>query len=178
MEIITPRLKLREFVETDFEAYRDMDAQPEMHTFERKPPSKDESRESLESFINSQREVPRTIYKFAITIPPENSVRGLLKLSREWEAIHQWEVGWAIHPQFWGKGYASEAAWFVMDWAFREFLIHRIVAYCHSDNSASVHVMEKLGMRQEGRLRETRWLNDKWWDEYVYAILEKEWENL
>jgi ribosomal-protein-alanine N-acetyltransferase len=38
-----------------------------------------------------------------------------------------------------------------------------------------VRVMEKLGMHCDGQLRETRWLNGRWWDEYVYAILDKEW---
>jgi RimJ/RimL family protein N-acetyltransferase len=36
--------------------------------------------------------------------------------------------------------------------------------------------MEKLGMHQDGLLRETRWLRGMWNDEYVYAILEKEWK--
>ena len=35
---------------------------------------------------------------------------GILKLSRQWERIREWEVGWAVHPCEWGKGYASEAA--------------------------------------------------------------------
>jgi RimJ/RimL family protein N-acetyltransferase len=99
-----------------------------------------------------------------------------LKFARQWEAIREWEVGWAIHPDEWGKGYATEAARQVMDWGFRELDIHRIVAFCHASNSASVRVMEKLGMHQDGMLRETRWLRGEWWDEYVYAILEKDWK--
>ena len=175
MELSTPRLRLREFNEADYPALRDMDSHAEMHTFERVPPSESETNETLARAMKNQIENPRTTYKFAVTIPPDNSVRGLIKITREWEAIRQWEVGWAIHPQEWGKGYATEAAWFVIDWAFSEFMVHRVVAYCHVSNQASVRVMEKLGMQQEGMLRETRWLNNQWWDEYVYAVLEKEW---
>jgi ribosomal-protein-alanine N-acetyltransferase len=175
MEIITPRLKLRDFIKADYLAFRDMDARVEMHTFERVPPSEDETRETLEAAIRNQVDIPRTTYKLAITVPPDNTVRGLIKLTREWEAIRQWEVGWAVHPQEWGRGYATEAAWFAMDWAFKELMVHRVVAYCHADNMASVRVMQKLGMQPEGRLRETRWLNMQWCDEYVYAILEREW---
>jgi ribosomal-protein-alanine N-acetyltransferase len=176
MELITPRLKLREFIKADYAAFRDMDSRLEMHTFERVPPSERETLETLENALRNQGDIPRTTYKLAITIPPGNSVRGLIKLTREWEAIRQWEVGWALHPEEWGRGYASEAAWFAMDWAFRELMVHRIVAYCHADNVASVRVMEKLGMQREGRLRETRWLNQQWCDEYVYAVLDKEWK--
>lgn len=176
MELTTPRLKLREFSEADYPALRDMDSHAEINMFEKLAPSESETRQTLESAIKNQGENPRTTYKFAITIPPADSVKGLIKLTREWEAIRQWEVGWAIHPQEWGKGYATEAAWFLIDWAFSELLVHRVVAYCHAFNIASVRVMEKLGMQREGRLRETRWLNEQWWDEYVYAILEKEWK--
>jgi len=175
MELITPRLKLRDFVEADFQALREMESRPEMHIYERIPPSVEESHRSLETLISNQLEVPRTTFRFAITIPPQNTVRGLFKLTREREAIREWEVGWAVHSDEWGKGYATEAAWFVIDWAFREFNVHRIVAFCHASNAASVRVMEKLSMQQDGRLRETRWLNGEWWDEYVYAILERDW---
>jgi ribosomal-protein-alanine N-acetyltransferase len=176
MELHTPRLQLREFIRADYPAFRDMDSRVEMHTFERVPPSEIETRETLENAIINQEDVSRTTYKLAIIIPPGNSVRGLIKLTREWEAIRQWEVSWAVHPLEWGNGYATEAAWYAMDWAFRELMAHRIVAYCHTDNLASVRVMEKLGMHREGRLRETRWLNTQWCDEYIYSVLEKEWK--
>ncbi len=176
MEIITPRLHLREFIGRDIEALLAMDAKPEMHTYERDHPSIDETRSKLESYLKEQVEVPRKSFTLGITIPPEDDVRGIVKLSRQWEAIREWEVGWGIHPAEWGKGYATEAAWYLMDWGINQLNIHRIVAYCHADNSASVRVMQKLGMHQDGRLRETRWLNGGWWDEYVYAVLEKEWK--
>ena len=177
MELVTPRLRLREFVEADFLALCEMNAFPEMHTYEREQPSVAEIRRSLESYINNAVLQPRTTYQLAITVPPSDSVRGMIKLSRQWEAIREWEVGWAVHPADWGKGYATEAAWHVMDWGFRQLNIHRLVAFCHASNDASVRVMEKLGMHRDGVLRETRWLRGNWWDEYVYAILEKEWVN-
>jgi RimJ/RimL family protein N-acetyltransferase len=178
MELITQRLRLREFVEGDYLALREMDCIPEMHTYERDLPDEAETRKSLDENIRNQQEVPRTTFRFAITIPPQDAVRGILKLSRQWEAIREWEVGWALHPHEWGKGYAGEAAWQVMDWAFRELNVHRIVAFCHADNTTSVRVMEKLGMHQDGRLRETRWLKGEWWDEFVYSILDNEWRCL
>ncbi len=177
VELITPRLRLREFSETDFQAFREMDSQAEMHTFERELPGEADTRESLESFLHDPLELPRSTYRLAITILPQVIVKGIVKLSRQWEAIREWEVGWAVHPDEWGKGYATEAAWHIMDWGFGELNIHRIVAFCHASNSASVQVMEKLGMQQDGKLRETRWLHGEWWDEYVYAILDKDWKD-
>jgi ribosomal-protein-alanine N-acetyltransferase len=177
MEQITQRLRLREFVVGDFTALRDMDSRLEMHTYERDLPAETDTRNSLDEYIRDQTEMPRTSFRLAITVLPQDTVRGILKISRQWEAIREWEVGWAVHPAEWGRGYAVEAAGKVIDWAFSVLNVHRIVAFCHADNAASVRVMEKLGMHQDGRLRETRWLRGQWWDEYVYSILEREWRN-
>jgi len=175
MELFTPRLFLREFTQADFTALREMDSQEIMHTYERTPPTEAETRRTLEESLKNQTDIPRTVYRLAITIPPLDEVRGLIKLSRQWESIREWEIGWAVHPLEWGNGYATEAAWYVMDFAFRELDVHRMVAFCHVDNRASIRVMEKLGMHLDGRLRETRWLNGTWWDEYVYTLLDREW---
>jgi RimJ/RimL family protein N-acetyltransferase len=177
MELYTPRLRLRDFVEADLSALREMDLKADMHTFERELPGADDTRQALTTYLNEAMEVPRTTYRMAITIRPEDTVRGIVKLARQWEAIREWEVGWAVHPDEWGKGYATEAARYVLDWGFKHLNIHRIVAFCHTSNSASVRVMQKLGMHQDGMLRQTRWLHGEWWDEYIYAILEKDWEN-
>jgi ribosomal-protein-alanine N-acetyltransferase len=176
MEFITARLIIREFKERDFEALREIDSRPEMHIYERDLPGEADTRSALDEYIKNQLEVPRTTFRFAMTIPPEDTAVGLIKLARQWELIREWEVGWAVNPQVWGKGYAGETAWAVMDWAFRELNVHRIVAFCHVDNAASVRVMEKLGMHQDGQLRETRWLHGKWWDEYLFSILDREWK--
>jgi ribosomal-protein-alanine N-acetyltransferase len=175
MEIITPRLKLREFIEDDFTALREMDCTPEFNAYERSQVSEDETRRSLEESLSSQLEIPRTTYRLAITIPPHAVVRGIIKISCLYARIREWEVGWAVHPDEWNKGYATEAARSMLDWAFRELNSHRVVAFCHVSNAASVRVMEKLGMHRDGMLRETRWLGGAWWNEYVYAILEREW---
>lgn len=160
----------------DFRALRELDSRPEMHSYERELPGETNTRNSLDEYIRDQSETPRTSFRLAITIPPAVEPRGIIKISRQWDLIREWEVGWAVHPDEWGRGYATEAAWRVMDWAFQELKVHRIVAFCRADNAASLRVMEKLGMHQDGRLRETRWLRGMWWDEYVYSILEREWK--
>lgn len=177
VEFLTPRLRLREFVDADLSALRELETRPDFNIFERDIPDEVETRQSLRDSISTQRENPRTVYRLAITIIPVDKVKGIIKFSRLSQAIREWEIGWAMHQDEWGKGYATEAAWHVMEWAFRELNVHRIAAYCHAANSASVRVMEKLGMHQNGKLRGTRWLHGKWWDEYVYAILEKDWNN-
>ncbi len=176
MELITPRLRIREFTESDYQALRDMDLRPEFNTYERDFATEADTHALLDDSISTQLEIPRTVYRMAITIQPADLVKGVIKISTQQENIREWEVGWAVHPDEWGKGYATEAAWHIIDWVFREFNVHRVVADCNSCNVPSMRVMEKLGMKLEGRMREVRWLNGAWWDECVYAVLDTEWK--
>ena len=178
MELITPRLKLLEFTDSDYQALRDMDTRAEFNTFEREVVTEADTRQALDESISTQLDLPRTVYRLAITIKPSEMVKGVIKIHCLYAKIREWEVGWAIHPDEWGRGFATEAAWHVINWAFNQFNLHRVVAYCHVNNAPSVRVMEKLGMHQDGRLRETRWLKSGWWDEYVYAVLDNEWKGL
>lgn len=62
------------------------------------------------------------------------------------------EVGWWLAPEHWGKGIATEAALAALAWAFEQKKLSRVVAVALPDNHASIRVMEKLGMRFEGRV--------------------------
>jgi [ribosomal protein S5]-alanine N-acetyltransferase len=44
-----------------------------------------------------------------------------------------------------------------------------------ADNAASARVLEKVGLRREGRLREADWFKGRWWDGLIYGMLEDEW---
>jgi RimJ/RimL family protein N-acetyltransferase len=57
------------------------------------------------------------------------------------------EVGYAIAKEKWGNGYATEAAAAAVDHAFRRLKLERIVAVAYPENTASIRVMEKLGMK-------------------------------
>lgn len=89
---------------------------------------------------------------------------------------HTWEIGWVFNKKYYGMGYASEAAAAVVDYAFITMKLHRIIATCQPENIGSYRVMEKIGMRREGFFRKCIPADDGWWDEYVYSILEDDWE--
>lgn len=176
MELATTRLILREFQATDFNALRELEAHPETYRYEGANPTEASIRTHLEKIMASANDNPRIEFRLAITIPPHDVVRGRISLFLLNSSIREWEIGWAVHPQEWGNGYAPEAARRLLDFAFGELGVHRITAFCHVLNKASVRVMEKLSMQRDGRLRETRWWNDGWSDEFVYAILERDWK--
>jgi len=174
MYLETPRLILREFCDADFDALLEMHSHPETVRYE---PQKGAEgvRAYLEGAARAALAAPRTHYRFAVTIRPGDTARGLVGLAMNFDMTRDWEIGWMIHPDEWGKGYASEAARRVLEFAFAELNAHRVIAFCDAENRTSERVMQKLGMRCEAHMLQTRLLRGEWHDELLYAILESEW---
>ena len=85
------------------------------------------------------------------------------------------EIGWAVHPNFQGKGYAREAAAAFLDVAFGAMELHRVTALLDPRNNDSIRLCEALGMRREAHFVEDLWFRGSWEDTYSYAILAREW---
>jgi RimJ/RimL family protein N-acetyltransferase len=62
------------------------------------------------------------------------------------------EIGYGMAKSYWGRGFASEAAAATMKYGFEQLHLPRIVAIAWPENTASLRVLEKLGMRREPRL--------------------------
>ena len=86
------------------------------------------------------------------------------------------EMGYWIGVPFWGKGHATEAARGVLGFGFRDLKLNRVHAHHFTRNPASGRVLQKIGMRHEGRLRQhvRRW--DRFEDLECYGILGSEWD--
>ena len=89
--------------------------------------------------------------------------------------LGQYEVGYLLHPDEAGRGYATEAARALVAAAFAELGAHRVFGRLDARNDASANVLRRLGMRQEAHLRENAWVKGEWTDELVFAITESEW---
>lgn len=87
----------------------------------------------------------------------------------------QGELGYLLHPEAQGSGYASEAALRMLELGFEGAGLHRIYARCSARNEPSWRLMERIGMRREAHLREHIFVKGAWAEELVYARLESEW---
>jgi RimJ/RimL family protein N-acetyltransferase len=88
------------------------------------------------------------------------------------------EIGYVFHPDNHGKGYAGEAATEMLRLGFDDMGLHRIIGRIDADNRSSGRLLERLGMRFEGRFRENEFVKGRWCDEAVYAMLAHEWREL
>jgi len=75
--------------------------------------------------------------------------------------FHRVEVGFALAKQFWGQGYMPEALARACEAAFDDPRIFRVQAVCDAENQRSARVMEKAGMRFEGRLERYGYLPNR-----------------
>ncbi len=85
-------------------------------------------------------------------------------------------VGWLLGRQYQGQGLGIEAVGALVTYCFDQLGLHRISARTGSDNTRSWRLMEGLGMRREAHFRESHIIEGEWRDEYIYAILAKEWK--
>ncbi|MCZ7570404.1 MAG: GNAT family N-acetyltransferase [Ardenticatenaceae bacterium] len=172
----TDRLLLREFVESDWPAVLEYQSDPRYLRYypwtERTP---EDVRAFIRMFIDWQREEPRRKYQFAVLLPAENRLIGNCGLRKKTADAWEAEIGYEFAPAWWGQGFATEAAGGLLAFGFEELRLHRIWAYCVAENVASARVLEKIGMRREGRLHENEWMKGRWWDTLLYGILEHEW---
>ncbi len=174
MNLITTRLILRELRESDLDAIFSLYSDAAFRRYEGSPLNNEEVGARFHDYLARALRQPREQYRLAVTLAPEDALRGYIHLTQNNLSIREWEIGWGMDPALWGRGYAPEAAHAALRFAFGALNAHRVMAFCHADNRASVRVMEKLGMQYEGRLREVRWLDGRWWDELVYSILDRE----
>jgi RimJ/RimL family protein N-acetyltransferase len=85
------------------------------------------------------------------------------------------EIGWTLHPDFTGQGYATEAASAILEIAFGQLNLHRVHAELDPRNKPSVALCERLGMRREAYFVEDLWFKGEWGDTAIYALLGREW---
>ena len=85
------------------------------------------------------------------------------------------EVGYLLHPDFQGRGLATEGARAILQIGFESLGLHRMIARIDARNTASAAVLTRLGMRLEAHLVKNEWFKGEWADEQVFAILAEEW---
>ncbi|QCR31240.1 GNAT family N-acetyltransferase [Lysinibacillus sp. SGAir0095] len=89
-----------------------------------------------------------------------------------WSSKHKRaEIGYEIHPDYWRKGYTSEALSKVLSYGFDVLGLKRIGAVVFIENEASNKLLTKIGFKKEGVLRDYIVQNGSSYDTYVYSLL-------
>jgi RimJ/RimL family protein N-acetyltransferase len=172
----TERLILRGFVPEDFEAYSAYRSLPVVYRFlYSDPPSALAMRERFDAGLNTRLSEDGDILRCAVVRREDDALLGQVSLKLTGKAALQAELGYIFNPAYAGNGYATEAAQAIITLGFDKFAFHRIFARLDAKNAGSIGVVERLGLRREAHLIENDRFNGAWGDEYIYAVLSREW---
>jgi len=153
-EILTPRLRLRDWADDDVEQLADIYADPESVRY-LQPLDLEGTRRQVERIKAHWLEHDFGLWALEERATGRFIGRVGLMHHATWSATaHDAEVGWVIARDLWGKGLATEGGAAALNFGFTTRKMRRIISIAHRDNAASQRVMAKLGMSREG---ETDW---------------------
>ena len=150
MTLETERLILRMFREDDFEQHASICADPEVTRFlgEGRPLSRFEAWRSMAMILGHWQ--LRGYGPWAVEERATGNLIGKIGFFYP-EGWPDFELGWVLGRESWGKGYASEGARRALDYAFTEMGRDHVISLIHPENTASIKVAERLGERIEGQ---------------------------
>ena len=150
LPLVTERLWTRLWTEADRAAFRRMNADPRVMKFFPSTLSEAESDALLARIQAHQEEHGFTFW--AVEDKNTGSLAGLTGLARvAFDAPFTpcVEIGWRFLPEYWGTGYALEAARSVMGYAFKGLNLPEVVAFTTETNLPSQGLMRRLGSQSD-----------------------------
>jgi len=174
--IQTARLTLRPFTVEDAPAIHEYARHREVAATTATIPHPYTLEDAVEWIERVQRLVEEgSVLNFGIVVREGQSLIGAIDLRLEMENRAA-DLGYAIHPSHWNRGYMTEAAAAVVEYGFETPDLNRIHAHHFANNPASGRIMEKIGMKREGVMvqRICKW--GVMLDAVHYAILRSEYE--
>jgi RimJ/RimL family protein N-acetyltransferase len=148
----TSRLTLRQWTLDDFEPFASVAADPQVMRFisaDGKPMSRFGAWQGLTSIVGHW--TLRGFGQFAVI---ERSSGNFVGRLGPWypEGWPDFEIGWALRSEYWGKGYATEGASKCIEYAFSELNREHLVSLIVPENARSIRVAERLGERLERKI--------------------------
>lgn len=175
IKITTERLILRDFEPFDLMEIQKYAADAEVVKFmEWGPNTLEDTSRFFAELLKNGRRMPRLHYDFAIVEKETSKFAGTISLRIQSQAHKQADIGFVLNRQYWNKGYMSEAAKAVVDYGFNNLDLHRIYALSRVENLASIKVLENIGMKAEGVLRDHLFYKNRWWSSQIFSRLKTE----
>ena len=115
--------------------------------------------------------------RWGITLKGGNDLIGSAGLYKYVEKTSQVETGYDLDPKYWGQGIMTEAMTAIVRYAFDVMKVNRIEALVSPRNKGSQGLVRRLGFRREGVLREHDFYNGKFTDDYLFALLKRDWRH-
>lgn len=175
MEMITERLLLNEFEESDADTVARLAGDKKVVEMTISIPHPYTTNMAAK-WIKSQQKQKNNNYVFAIRLKENKRIIGCVSIELD-KKHDKGSLDYWIGYNFWGKGFGTEAVQEIIKFGFENKKLNRIWAAHFPDNIASKKVMEKAGMKHEGTMRSYFKRDKNYLDVSVRSILRSEYEN-
>ena len=167
----TERLVLRELVKEDALALHQM--RSDERVMRHIPRDLEQAVEESERVIATiaQNRAENTGITWGIALKENGMLIGTVGYYRLQLEHHRGEIGYLLHPDHWGQGYAGEAVDAAVDHGFRVLGFHSIEAVTDPENQASNKLLKTQGFTLEAHFRENYFRNGKFLDSLVWSRL-------
>ena len=133
--------------------------------------------EAAKNWINHQPVlIENGTFPLAIVLKDDGVLIGTMTIRVDKEH-RKGELAYWVGKDYWGKGYATEAAKEVVRFGFEVLSLHRIWAKAMSRNPTSTRVMQKVGMRKEGTLKQDIFKSETYEDVDIYGIIKSDYRS-
>lgn len=142
----TSRLYLRQFTEADAPLLVQLNSNPEVLKYLHEPllETEEQALHVLQNIILPQ--YKNNLGRWAIHLKSNNEFIGWCGLKYRAE-LNEIDLGYRLMQQFWGKGYAFEAAKHTVDYGFNQLHLKTIVGRAHIENAGSLRILENVGLQ-------------------------------
>lgn len=169
------RLRLRWLEVSDVPALFALGSHPEVNRYWSRPPMQSMGEaEALWEDVRRQHRA-RTLFQWGIARNADDMLLGCCTLHQVDWVHRRAEVGYSLRREFWGEGYMTEALGVLFGFCFGVLRLHRLEADVDPRNARSLRLLERLGFRREGLLRERYHVGGEIQDSVVLGLLAREW---
>ncbi|MDE7272474.1 MAG: GNAT family N-acetyltransferase [Lachnospiraceae bacterium] len=175
----TDRLILRDYRNDDFDAYYRLksDSKTMYYLQDIQLFTREEAYEDFQRVLYDMSKADRMFYFMHMELKDSHEQVG----SVGYTVISDTPVGkivgagYFMYPEFWGKGYMTEAFRRVLAFAFTENNVYRVSTGCLAENAGSEKVMQKCGLMKEAEHIDYEWHDGKMKTRLEYRLLKREW---
>jgi RimJ/RimL family protein N-acetyltransferase len=173
----TERLLLRDLCESDINSVYNLYSNSQSMCFLDLPHANIvHTQEHIKEALEKNEKDPRTCYELAVILKDTNEFMGIVELDIEFEPIidSRADLSYYFLPDFWHKGYATEASKALIKFGFEILQLNKITAGCLKCNTASEKVMIQCNMQKEAEFKKHCKFKGEWQNRIEYAILRDE----
>lgn len=173
IDLVGDTLRLRELRRSDVEDLVQVYGNPEaVRHLSFTPRTAEQCATLIEGAVADTEAPERSVYMLAVA--KGDGLVGAARLAVD-ERPHSAQIGFALHPDLWGRGLGTELVHLLLQLGFRELGLSRVWGARSPENEASAKAMLRCGMVEEGRIRRHLWTRGAWRDSIVHSILDDEW---